>query len=343
MNGFSEQIRNTILNIPYNEIFVASELKKDLLREVPNPIFYKTLERMTKKNQLVHLTKGLYYRPVIDGGQVMPISEDVIVDYYITGDAGAIIGEGLCIEKGISTGFSKRVELISNKLTESKKHIGEIEIQRTDMELNKETIAVIQTLEILQNYSKLTGIDKRSFVSFLHDFAEEYSDDVTEYVLHNRKYKKSTIAFLARILDWYGVSHSLAEHLSSLSDYKIPTIEEIRLEIPEDTSVRLNTYVEEIKQIYQEHLRKVILYGSYAKGNYGDNSDIDIFIIVDLTEEELYRYRDSLSDLTYEFNMEHNLDIKPMAQSDALFTKWVGVYPFYKNIQNEGIKLYGTA
>ena len=131
--------------------------------------------------------------------------------------------------------------------------------------------------------------------------------------------------------------------MSPLSEYKIPAIEELKLDIPENMSIRLNAYVEEIKKIYTRYLKQVILYGSYAKGNYGENSDVDIMILVDMTEDELYRYEDSLSDITYEFNMEHDLDIKPMAQSEALFSKWVGVYLFFKNIQKEGITLYGAA
>lgn len=40
---------------------------------------------------------------------------------------------------------------------------------------------------------------------------------------------------------------------------------------------------------------------------------------------------------------EHNTDLKPIAKSDAHFQKWLGVYPFYTNVQKEGVKLYGTA
>ena len=343
MNRFSEQIRTTISDIPYNEIIVASELKKNVLSEVTDTSFYKTLERMTKQGTLVHLTKGLYYRPIIENGVQIPISEEVVVDYYVSGNAGTVIGEGLYIEKGISKGSNKRIEIFSNKLVETKKHIGEIEIHGTHMNMNEDIISVIQVLEILQNYSRIEDVDKYRFIAFLHDFAEEYSDDETKYVLRNHKYKKSTIAFLARILDWYGVSHSLREYLSPLSEYKIPTIEELKLDIPENVLIQLYAYVEEIKKIYKEQLQQVILYGSYAKGNYGDNSDIDIMILVNMEEDELYQYRDSLSDITYEFNMEHDLDIMPMAQSDTTFSKWVSVYPFYKNIQHEGIKLYGVA
>lgn len=30
-------------------------------------------------------------------------------------------------------------------------------------------------------------------------------------------------------------------------------------------------------------------------------------------------------------------------KSDTHFKKWLGVYPFYTNVQNEGVKLYGIA
>ena len=58
---------------------------------------------------------------------------------------------------------------------------------------------------------------------------------------------------------------------------------------------------------------KVILYGSYARGDYQDDSDIDIMIL---------------------------LDIKPIAKSEEHFYHWVAAYSFYSNIDSEGIRLY---
>lgn len=40
---------------------------------------------------------------------------------------------------------------------------------------------------------------------------------------------------------------------------------------------------------------------------------------------------------------EEILDIKPIAKSDAHLKKWLCVYPFYMNVQKEGVELYGTA
>lgn len=343
MSGYAEQIRNKILEMPCNQIFIAHELKKKTFSELPEAVYYKTLERMVKQKQIVHLAKGLYYRPVLNENDIVPITNETIVDYYVSDHCGTLIGEGLFIEKGIASGFEKRLSLLSNKLSESKKKIGDIEVQRTDIELNDETIPVIETLEILQNYNKIPNIDKKEFIAYIHEFVDEYSDEVTEYVLSKCKYKKSTIAFLARILDWYGLAHSMHDYLSPLSDYKIPTIDELRLEIPEDINNYLKTYTNGLKNIYHEHLLEVILYGSYAKGNYGRDSDIDIMIIVDIPDEEIKKYRHDLSGYTYEINTEYNIDIKAMTKNKDIFSKWEHAYPFYKNVRTEGVHFYRAA
>ena len=50
---------------------------------------------------------------------------------------------------------------------------------------------------------------------------------------------------------------------------------------------QLERYVDEIKKIYGNHLKAVILYGSYARGDFRADSDVDIMILVDLTDMEL--------------------------------------------------------
>ena len=88
------------------------------------------------------------------------------------------------------------------------------------------------------------------------------------------------------------------------------------------------------------HLKKVILYGSYARGDFNAESDIDIMILLDLTDMEIKNYRHQLSGLTYDFNMEHEIDIKPIAKNQEHFQKWLGIYPFYSNINSEGVELF---
>ena len=62
-----------------------------------------------------------------------------------------------------------------------------------------------------------------------------------------------------------------------------------------------------------------------------------------MSDLELKSYSRALSYMTYDFNMDNDLDIKPIAKSQAHLEKWVDNYPFYTNIQKEGVVLYGAA
>ena len=113
--------------------------------------------------------------------------------------------------------------------------------------------------------------------------------------------------------------------------------------MPITTRNLLDQYTEILQKIYGKHLKKVILYGSYARGDYRDDSDIDIMILVDMSDIDLKSYGEKLSYMTYDFNLDHDIDIKPIAKSEEIFNKWVVNYPFYSNIHKEGVILYGAA
>ena len=55
--------------------------------------------------------------------------------------------------------------------------------------------------------------------------------------------------------------------------------------MPQTIHTLLIQYLSEIQKIYGAHLKSVILYGSYARGDYTPDSDIDIMILVDLSVE----------------------------------------------------------
>lgn len=99
-------------------------------------------------------------------------------------------------------------------------------------------------------------------------------------------------------------------------------------------------YIEIVKEIYGDSLVKVILYGSYARGNFNSESDVDLMILLDVPpkneREDLYK----LIDKTFDIKLEHDIDIEPMTKSIHTFEKWKNVLPFYKNIEAEGEVLW---
>lgn len=113
--------------------------------------------------------------------------------------------------------------------------------------------------------------------------------------------------------------------------------------MPQAIQSLMEQYISEIKKIYGSHLRKVILYGSFARGDFRTDSDVDIMILLDMPDIDLKAYSQKLSYMTYDFNLDNDFDIKPMAKSEEHFKKWIAEYPFYANVHKEGVILYGAA
>ena len=113
--------------------------------------------------------------------------------------------------------------------------------------------------------------------------------------------------------------------------------------MPQIIQTLLIKYLQEIRKIYGTHLKKVILYGSYARGDYNDQSDIDIMLLVDLTAAEMDAYADQLSELGFEYNVDYDIWMMPVVKNKQHFEKWAEVYPFYANVQREGVTLYEAA
>ena len=97
----------------------------------------------------------------------------------------------------------------------------------------------------------------------------------------------------------------------------------------------------QVKDILGDKLTKIILYGSYARGDYKENSDIDIMILTTLTDEEIRRIKTDIYDLAFDFQMEYDADINVIVKNEEHFNYWLGALPFYDNVQREGIVLNG--
>lgn len=57
---------------------------------------------------------------------------------------------------------------------------------------------------------------------------------------------------------------------------------------------------------------------------------------------DIKAYRHQLSEMTFDFNMDYDTDIKPIAKSAEHFHKWIENYPFYTNVDKEGVTLYAA-
>lgn len=93
--------------------------------------------------------------------------------------------------------------------------------------------------------------------------------------------------------------------------------------------------------IFEKNIRQIILYGSVARAEETEESDIDIAIILEHgfdneTRERFIAWASEM-DLKYE-KVFSIIDIEK-----ANMDKWGNILPFYKNICQEGIVLWKAA
>lgn len=104
-------------------------------------------------------------------------------------------------------------------------------------------------------------------------------------------------------------------------------------------SVLLESYREEVAQVLGKGFTKMILYGSYARGDFKQDSDMDIMILVDVKPEEISVYADKVYDINYDFEMQYGMEINPSVQSIQIYEQWKVVYPFFMNIEKDGVSV----
>lgn len=111
--------------------------------------------------------------------------------------------------------------------------------------------------------------------------------------------------------------------------------------IPAKINSIVDEFVSRANAILGNRVKKIILYGSYARGDYSDSSDIDIMILTDLNDNEMYENFVKISDMAYDIEEENNFDItlSPLIKNIDKFNYWLEALPFYMNVQREGVVL----
>ena len=76
-------------------------------------------------------------------------------------------------------------------------------------------------------------------------------------------------------------------------------------------------------------------------GDFNKNSDIDIMILTDLTDDEIVQYRSKIVDLSYDLEWDNKFDVhlSPLVKNMDRFNYWLEALPFYINVQKEGVVL----
>lgn len=109
------------------------------------------------------------------------------------------------------------------------------------------------------------------------------------------------------------------------------------------TADRLSDILENVYQkaaaVFSGSLEAVILYGSYARGDYDAGSDVDIMIVADLKAEDTWKYRKEFAKFTSRLGLENDIVISVIIRDSETLHKYENDLPFYRNILKEGVRI----
>ena len=78
------------------------------------------------------------------------------------------------------------------------------------------------------------------------------------------------------------------------------------------------------------------LYGSYARGDYRDSSDVDIMVISPLSADALHDHRWDFAHISSEISMAHDVTVSLTVRTEEQFKPHA--IPYHGNVVKEGIR-----
>lgn len=102
----------------------------------------------------------------------------------------------------------------------------------------------------------------------------------------------------------------------------------------------IGRFTQETKELYGDKLRRVILFGSCARSDFKEDSDIDVMVLLDVVQDMIGVERDKIKSVVHKLDAEFDYEIlwAPVVQSEETFNKFLPVMPFYQNVMREGIR-----
>ena len=101
----------------------------------------------------------------------------------------------------------------------------------------------------------------------------------------------------------------------------------------------VSKFAEEAKKIYGAKLQEIILYGSCARGDFDQDSDIDLLVLLNVPTENINAERNRILDAADKLDLDYDVVLAPVFQNYSLYQKFTPVSVFFQNVQKEGVKI----
>ena len=94
-----------------------------------------------------------------------------------------------------------------------------------------------------------------------------------------------------------------------------------------------------IALLFPQEKIEAILFGSYARGDADSGSDIDVLLLVDASRQDISNRNWQIGDLAAELLLNYGVVVSPIVENREYFNNHLELFPFYRNINSEGVRL----
>jgi predicted nucleotidyltransferase len=101
--------------------------------------------------------------------------------------------------------------------------------------------------------------------------------------------------------------------------------------------VALLEFISRLRERCGDALISVRLFGSKVRGDFDEESDLDVLVIIESEHWHLHR---EVSFIGSRVSLDYDVNISPKAIDHALYLKLRELHtPFYENVQAEGVEI----
>lgn len=104
-------------------------------------------------------------------------------------------------------------------------------------------------------------------------------------------------------------------------------------------SVISEKVVEAAKSVLGDNLSSVYLFGSYARGDYDAESDVDFLVVANVPQEQAGRERRNIRQRLPLIDLEYDLPVSLHVTGSEIFEQYSNTLPFYMNVLRDGVEL----
>lgn len=96
----------------------------------------------------------------------------------------------------------------------------------------------------------------------------------------------------------------------------------------------------QLKETLDTALKEIILFGSYARGDYTIDSDMDFLVIID--ETNIKEKEELILDIAVDLSIQYGVVISVFIKNLSNYLMEKKYKPFLKTIEKEGIRIYAA-